>query len=85
MYCDDVDLMFTHRFAGELLALDEFNSSNCGVKVDSWRGITKQRPFPEAAWLNRMFIAHDLDAISKVHTDRQPKVIRVDDAKGNTG
>jgi hypothetical protein len=50
MYCDDVDLMFTHRFAGELLAIEEFNQSDAGVRIDSWRGINKHRPFPEAPW-----------------------------------
>jgi hypothetical protein len=85
MYCDDVDLPFTHRFAGELLAIDEFNRSNAGVKIDEWRGISKLRPFPEAAWLKRMYIAHDLDAITKVRSQRASKVIRLEDAVGNTG
>jgi hypothetical protein len=86
MYCDDVDLMFTHRFAGELLAIEEFNQSDAGVKIDCWRGITKQRPFPEAAWLNRMYIAHDLEAISKVRDwQRKPKLITVDEEVGATG
>ena len=86
MYCDDVDLMFTHRFAGELLAIEEFNKSDAGVKIDCWRGIRKQRPFPEAAWLNRMYIAHDLEAISKVQTSqRKPKLIAVDEEVGATG
>ena len=85
MYFDDVDLMFTHRFAGELLAMDEFNGSNACVKIDRWRSITKMRPFPEAAWLNRMYIAHDLEAISKAHLPRKPKIIRVEDETGNTG
>jgi hypothetical protein len=85
MYCDDVDLMFMHRFAGELLAIDEFNCSNPSVKIDCWRGIAKQRPFPEASWLNRMYIAHDLEAISNVQMDRRPKIIEVDEETGNTG
>jgi hypothetical protein len=85
MYCDDVDLMFTHRFAGELLAIDEFNRSNAGVKIDEWRGIAKLRPFPEAAWLKRMYIAHDLEAISNVRSRRTPKVIGLEDTVGSTG
>jgi len=85
MYCDDVDLMFTHRFAGELLAIEEFNKSDVGVKIDCWRGIAKQRPFPEAAWLNRMYIAHDVDAISKVRPQRKAKLITVDQEVGATG
>jgi hypothetical protein len=85
IYCDDVDLMFTHCFAGELLAIREFNCSNVGVKIDRWRSIAKGRPFPEAPWLKRMFIAHDIEAISRVRSTRTPKVITIDDATGNTG
>ncbi len=86
MYCDDVDLPFTHCFAGELLAISEFNCSNAAVKIDHWRGISKMRPFPEAGWLNRMFIAHDLEAISKAPMGgRKAKIIGVDDATGATG
>jgi hypothetical protein len=85
MYWDDVDLIFTHRFAGELLAMEEFNCSTSGVKIDRWRGIQKLRPFPEAAWLQRMYIAHDIEAISNVRRTRKAKVITLDDSKGNTG
>jgi hypothetical protein len=77
--------MFTNRFAGELLAIEEFNESDAGVKIDCWRGIGQRRPFPEAASLNRMFIAHDLDAISKVRPQREPKLITVDEEVGATG
>lgn len=85
MYFDDVDLMFTHCFAGELLAIREFNEAECGVKIDHWRGISKHRPFPKAAWMSRMYIAHDLDAISKVRIQREAKVITVAQEVGNTG
>jgi hypothetical protein len=85
MYFDDIDLMFTHRFAGEQLAMDEFNCASAGVKIDSWRSIKKQRPFPEASWLNRMYIAHDLEAISQVRLSRPARVITVNDDEGNTG
>ena len=85
MYCDDVDLRFTHRFAGELLAIEEFNCSGAGVKIDQWRGLAKLRPFPDAGWLGRMFIAHDIEAISKVKRAEKPRVIGVDDETGATG
>ena len=85
MYFDDIDLMFTHRFAGEQLAIDEFNCMSPGVKIDAWRSIKKQRPFPEASWLNRMYIAHDLEAISQVQLSRPVRVIAVNDDEGNTG
>ena len=41
MYFDDVKRIFNHRFAGELLAIDEFNAMNENVKIDRWRGIPK--------------------------------------------
>jgi hypothetical protein len=85
IYCDDVDLRFTHRFAGELLAIDEFNCAGAGVKIDQWRGIAKSRPFPEAAWLGRMFIAHDLEAISQIKRFEKQRVIGIDDETGATG
>jgi hypothetical protein len=65
--------------------MEEFNSTTHEVKIDRWRGIEKLRPFPEAAWLRRMYIAHDLEAISNTRELRNPKVITVDDSKGNTG
>jgi hypothetical protein len=88
MYWDDVDLIFTHRFAGELLAMEEFNCISKDVKIDAWRSISKQRPFPEVSWLKRMYIAHDLAAISRAAAQpqqRRAKVIAVDDETGNTG
>src|SRR5688572_24178668 len=45
LYFDDVAYPFNHRFAGELLAIDEFNRSNELVKVDRWRGIRNGRVF----------------------------------------
>jgi hypothetical protein len=85
VYCDDLDLTFTHRFAGELLAIEEFNESDYGVKIDSWRGLRNLRPFPEAAWLNRMFIAHDIEAISKARKNRHTTVLPLEGAAGAAG
>lgn len=72
IYFDDVAQLHNHRFAGELLAIEEFNAANSTVKIDRWRGIMDDRAFPEAGWLSRMYIAHDLEAISKVTPVRAP-------------
>ena len=64
IYMDDTDFIFSHRFAGELLAIDEFNSENKAVKIDQWHGIANRRAFPENSWLRKMYVAHDLVAIS---------------------
>lgn len=85
MYFDDIDLPFAHKYAGEQLALDEFNATSKYVKIDTWRALSKGRPFPESAWLRRMYIAHDLDAISKARLTRPVGVIPLDSARGNTG
>jgi hypothetical protein len=70
MYFDDVKRIFNHRFAGELLAIEEFNTTNEKVKIDRWRGITDGRAFPESDWLDRMYVAHDLEAISRTSAVR---------------
>jgi hypothetical protein len=61
---DDTDEHYNHRWAGEPLAIDEFNAASVAVKIDRWRGIRTGRPFHEAHWLNAMYLAHDLRAIS---------------------
>jgi hypothetical protein len=78
MYFDDTDFVFNHRFAGEFLAIDEFNQSQDGVRIDIWRGLWKHRPFPESSWLRNMYMAHDIEAISSVSLDRNPALLRLD-------
>lgn len=73
IYVDDIDMVYTHRRGGELLAIDEFNQAGTKVFIDRWRGIKGFRPFPEAPYLERFFIAHDLAAISQSHLDRQAR------------
>jgi hypothetical protein len=65
MYVDDIDMIQTHSRGGELLAIKEFNDENEDVFIDWWRGTKSFRPFPEAPYLERMFVAHDLASISK--------------------
>jgi hypothetical protein len=65
IYCDDIDLERCHRWAGELLAIDEFNENHAHLKIDRWRGVRHNRPFPELPWIDRMFMCHDLESISK--------------------
>lgn len=76
LYIDDIDLDYYHRFAGEFLAIDDFNATNPDVKIDVWHGIRKNRPFPEQGWLDQMYVVHDLAAISRVKPmQRAPNVI----------
>ena len=76
LYFDDVDTVYNHRFAGELLAIDEFNVNSKNVKIDQWRGLQSGRPFHDADWLQRMYLAHNLPAISQVKLTRGPARMR---------
>lgn len=78
MYFDDLEYFFMHRFAGELAAIDEFNDEDLGVKIDIWRGVEKHRPFPEAYWLKKMFVAHDIEAIAECRVARAVETISID-------
>ncbi len=60
LYFDDIGYLYAHKFAGELLAIDEFNQQNEQVKIDRWHDVKARRPFPDEAYLDRMFVAHDL-------------------------
>jgi hypothetical protein len=72
IYLDDIDYIFNHRFAGEVLAIEEFNQLNPLVKIDRWRGVKKGRVFVSDPWLDKMFVAHDLEAINKCSIARPP-------------
>jgi hypothetical protein len=73
IYCDDIDFDLCHRWAGERLAIAEFNKSHTTKKIDRWHGLRLGRPFPERAWINKMFICHDLESISKCTLERRPR------------
>jgi hypothetical protein len=71
VYFDDIDFLFNHRFAGELLAVEEFNQGDGRVKIDRWHGVKTNRPFPERPFLEKLYVAHDLEAISKAALKRE--------------
>jgi hypothetical protein len=76
MYFDDLSAHYNHGWAGEPLAIDEFNAASNAIKIDAWRGLRDERPFHEAPWLSAMYIAHDLDAISRSKLERGPARMR---------
>jgi len=71
LYFDDIGTLSSHRFAGELLAIEEFNAAEFTVKIDQWRGVKWKRPFPEAAFLDKLYVAHDLEALGRVRRNRR--------------
>jgi len=70
VYFDDINFITNHRWAGELAAIDEFNSTCESVKIDCWYNIRHDKPFPEAHYWEKMMVAHDLPAISAVDPSR---------------
>jgi hypothetical protein len=72
LYFDDIMSVETNAFAGERLAITEFNASSEAVKIDTWHGLERWRPFPEHIWLKQMFLAHDLEAISRYEPPSAP-------------
>jgi len=79
LYFDDIEFLFNHKFAGELLAIDEFNEESSRVKIDRWYGVRIGRPFPERAFLENLYVAHDLETISQVVLKRDVAVLPLKD------
>ena len=79
LYFDDIEWLFNHKFAGELLAIDEFNEGSSRVKIDRWYGVRVRRPFPERAFLEKLYVAHDLEAISKIVIKRDVEQLPLKD------
>jgi hypothetical protein len=75
LYFDDTDFIVNHRWAGEPLAIDEFNAGTPDVKIDRWYAVRGGKPFPEAPYYDKMMVAHDLVAISAVVLDRPERVL----------
>lgn len=75
LYFDDIEFIFNHRFAGELLAIEKFNEESGRVKIDRWYGVRIGRPFPERPFLEKLYVAHDLEAISKVVLKRETALL----------
>ncbi|MGQ0554981.1 MAG: hypothetical protein ACT4PN_03420 [Nitrospiraceae bacterium] len=75
LYFDNIDFMFNHRFAGELLAIDDFNRWNEHICIDRWYGVRTDRPFPERAFLAKMYVAHDCEAIGKMKLGRTARTL----------
>lgn len=71
LYFDDMLMFINHKFAGQPLAIDEFNAENELVKIDRWHGLKYERPFPEKQYLDSMYIAHDLEQINKIALNRE--------------
>jgi hypothetical protein len=60
MYFDDINgdnTWLVNEFAGELLAIDEFNRDHCSQKIAVNRAM--RRMYSEHAWSNQIYVYHD--------------------------
>lgn len=61
VYLDDVNNVDHHSFAGELLAVSEFNEAHERRKIVRMNGLRNWRIFKNALWLDQMFWFFDFD------------------------
>ena len=73
LYFDDVTASVNHDWAGERLAITEFNERVDEVKIDRWHGVRADKVFPERRYWDGMYMAHDLRAISQYALDRETR------------
>jgi len=75
IYFDDIEFVFNHKWAGELLAIDEFNQENQNIKIDRWYGVEAWRPFAERHFYKQFYVAHNLKAISGARLNREEEIL----------
>lgn len=61
MYFDDTAFYYANEWAGELLAIKEFNNRNKLRKIDFDRSLSGTRPKTTEAWYKSMYVFHVLD------------------------
>jgi hypothetical protein len=61
MYFDDTLFFFANEWAGELLAIKEFNARSKHRKIGEDRSLHAHRPRQHPGWYSGMFICHVLD------------------------
>ncbi len=61
MYFDDTRFFYANEWAGELLAIAEFNAANELRKIGRDRSLPGRRPKPAAAWYESMYVCQILD------------------------
>ena len=76
LYFDDIEFIFNYSQAGELLAINEFNSVQKRVCIDRWYGVKRGRPFPDRSYYDKFYVAHDVGALNHAASlDREARVL----------
>lgn len=72
LYFDDIFFFGASNYAGERLAITEFNKEHPSIKIDPWEILAFGRPFPERRWLKGMYVANDLDQMENFRQRDRP-------------
>ncbi|MFZ5836060.1 MAG: hypothetical protein ACOY2B_11870 [Pseudomonadota bacterium] len=71
LYFDDTLFFGASEYAGERLAIREFNEKNSSIKIDRWLVLPIGRPFPERGWLKGMYVANDLAQMESFQPEKR--------------
>ena len=61
LYFDDIVLPTYSNWAGELLAINEFNAEHEMRKIEQYRFLRSRRLFKDARWIDQIFLLHLFD------------------------
>ena len=75
VYFDDMIFYGASPYAGELLAIREFNERGYPVTIDPWNSLGFLRPFNDRQWVRAMHIANDWERIGRMSTVGQQKLV----------
>lgn len=73
LYFDDIVLASYCDWAGELLAINEFNAEHSMRKIQQYRFLRSRRIFKNARWIDQIFLLHLFDhpRLGAAHQPRQ--------------
>jgi hypothetical protein len=77
MYVDDLHLPTHSKYAGELLAITEFNEAHEHRKIEPDRILAYNRVFKNAEWLAHMFKLHVFDHPERIDLSGGEQIIAV--------
>lgn len=65
VYLDDVQDLGHNRFAGEMLAVEEFNDANTLRKITPTNFLRERRLFKRAGWISQIYTLHVFDSANR--------------------
>jgi hypothetical protein len=76
VYLDDIGFESSNPWAGELLAVREFNEENEMRKIHLFEGLRHKRLFKHTSWIDQVYLLHVLDH-GRRNVSGAPKEIKV--------